>query len=187
VSPCTAQLADETLLDWWSGELDAPEARRVERHLLSCGSCSGRVGTVAAVASGVSALVREGRLPAVLAPVVVDRLRRDGRRIREYRLAPGGTVQCSVAPDDDVVLARLRADFEGATRVDLVRYSDDGPEQRLADLPFDPASRELIYAPPADVLRAMPAHVERMRLYAVGPDGERLLGEYTFDHSPWPG
>src|SRR5262249_26739605 len=120
VSGCLESLTDDALLDWWAGELEPAEARRVERHLLSCGSCSGRAGTIAAVASGTSALVREGRLPAVLAPVVVERLRRERKRIREYRVAPGGGVQCTVGPDDDVVLARLGADFAGVTRVDLV-------------------------------------------------------------------
>ena len=73
------------------------------------------------------------------------------------------------------------------TRVDLVRRSGDGPERRLADLPFDAASGEVIFAPSIEVLRAMPALVHRMRLIAVEPSGERLLGEYTFDHTPWPG
>jgi len=129
--------------------------------------------------------VREGRLPAVLAPIVVERLQRDGRRIREYRVAPGGGVQCTVAPEDDVVLARLAVDLEGVTRVDLVTRVGDDPEQRYPDLPFDAAGGELIVAPPIDVIRARPAHVERMRLVAVEPQGERLLGEYTFNHSPW--
>ena len=184
---CREALSDETLLDWWAGELGPAEARRLERHLLSCGSCSERAGRLAAVSDGVRALVREGGLAAVLSPAVVERLRREGRRIREYRVAPGGSVQCTVGPDDDVVLARLGADFAGVTRVDLLRVVDVGTEQRLADLPFDAAAGELIFSPPADVLRALPACVERMRLVAVEPDGDRLLGEYTFDHTPWPG
>jgi len=187
VSSCSTPLADGLVLDWWTGEQGAAEARRVERHLLSCGSCAARAQGLAAVSEGVRALVREGRLPAALSPSVVERLRGEGRRIREYRVAPGGGVQCTVGPDDDVVLARLAADFAGVTRVDLVRRVEDGAEQRLADLPFDPASGELIFSPPVDMLRAMPASVERMRLIAVEPQGERLLGEYTFDHTPWPG
>jgi Putative zinc-finger len=187
VSPCATPLADDRVLGWWSGELDAAEARRVERHLLSCGSCSARAELLPAVAEGVRGLVRGGRLPAVLSPIVVERLQLEGRRIREYRVAPGGGVRCTVGPEDDVVLARLAADFSGVTRVDLVRGTGDAPEQRYADLPFDPAAAELIFAPPTDMLRAMPAVVERMRLVSVEPQGERLLGEYTFDHSPWPG
>ena len=58
---------------------------------------------------------------------------------------------------------------------------------RLSDLPFDPEDDELIFAPSADFLRALPAHVQRLRLLAVDPQGERLLGEYAFHHTPWPG
>jgi hypothetical protein len=187
VSSCSTPLADDLVLGWWIGELGAAEARRVEGHLFSCGSCSARAQLLAAVGEGVRGLVREGRLPAVLSAIVVERLQLEGRRIREYRVAPGGGVQCTVGPEDDVVLARLSARFEGVTRVDLVSRVDDGPEQRYADLPFDPAAGELIVAPPTDVLRTRPASLERMRLVSVEPQGERLLGEYTFDHSPWPG
>jgi putative zinc finger protein len=187
MSSCSSPLAEDLVLDWWTGELAAAEARRVERHLLSCGSCAARAELLPAVAGGIQALVASGRLPGVLAPLVLERLRRDGRRIREYRVPAGGGVRCTVGPDDDVLIARLGVDLAGVTRVDLVTRVDDGPEQRYADLPFEPAARELIVAPPTDGVRARPAHVERMRLIAVEPEGERLLGEYTFDHTPWPG
>ena len=187
MSSCASPLAEGLVLEWWAGELEASDARRVERHLLSCGSCSARAELLPAVAEGLRSLVRKGRVPAVLSPIVVERLQRDGRRIREYRVAPGGSVQCTVAPDDDVVLARLAVDLAGVARVDLVRRVNDEPEVRLVDLPFDPAAVELIFAPPTDVLVASPAGVERMRLLAVGPQGDRLLGEYTFNHTPWPG
>ena len=86
-----------------------------------------------------------------------------------------------------MVLSRLAADLRDVGRLDLVSRVDEGAEHRLADLPFDPSAGEVLFAPSADVLRARPAHVERVRLFAVGPGGERLLGEYTFDHTPWPG
>ena len=140
MSPCSSPLTDAQVLAWWSGELAAPDARVVERHLLSCGSCSARAELAGALAEGIRGLVREGRLPVVVDPIVLERLRGEGRRIREYRVAPGGSVQCTVAPEDDVVLSRLAVDLESVTRVDLVRRSGDGPEQRLADLPFDAAS-----------------------------------------------
>jgi hypothetical protein len=184
---CARPIADEALLDSWAGELRSAEGRRVEKHLFSCGECSARAGAVHELAEGVRQLVREGGLSIAVLPAVVERLHREGRRIREYRVAPGGGVQCTVGPEDDVVLARLVADLRDVSRLDLVFRVDDGPEERLADLPFDPAAGEVMFAPPADVLRAQPAHVERFRLLAVGPQGERLLGEYTFDHRPWPG
>ncbi len=184
---CARPVADGELLDWWTGELAPAQARRVEEHLLACPGCSSRAAALPRLAHGVGELVREGALPVAVLPAVVERLRREGRRVREYRVLPGGGVQCTVGPEDDVVLARLVADLREVARVDLVSRVDDGPEERHSDVPFDPAAGEVIFVPWTDVLRARPAHVDRMRLLAVGPRGESLLGEYTFDHRPWPG
>lgn len=183
---CTTPVTDESLLAWWAGELSASEQDPLEEHLLSCAECARRGESLAAVAEGVRGLVRTGELPTVLLPAAIERLQEEGRRIREYRVPPGGGVLCTVGPDDDVVLARLEADLGGVSQLDLVICIDDGPEQRLPDLPFDPAGGELVFAPSADTLRAMRAHVQRLRLLAVDPQGERVLGEYTFDHTPWP-
>jgi hypothetical protein len=184
---CARPVGDGQLLDWWTGEIGPGEGRRLEEHLLSCVACSSRAAALERLAHGVGELVRGGALPVAVLPSVVERLRREGRRVREYRVAAGGAVQCTVGPKDDVVLARLVADLRDVARLDLVSRVDNGPEERHADVLFDPAAGEVIFSPPADVLRARPAHVDRMRLVAVEPRGERLLGEYTFDHRPWPG
>jgi hypothetical protein len=180
-------VTDEALLAWWAGELAAPEQDALEEHLLSCDACARRGQALAATAEGIRSLVRTGALPAVMPPPVVERLQGEGRRIREYRVSPGGGVQCTVSPDDDVVLARLAASFGDVSRLDLAIRVDDGPEERLCDVPFDPEGDELVFAPSADWLRSLPAHVQKVRLLAVEPQGERLLGEYTFHHSPWSG
>ena len=183
---CATPVTDEALLALWAGELAAPEQDRLEEHILSCDECARRGQTLAAVAEGLRSLVRQGEVPTAMPPAVIERLRHEGRRIREYRVRPGGGVQCTVSPDDDVVLASLTANLRGVSRLDLVIRVDDGPEQRIPDLPFDPEGDELAFAPSTDTLRAMPAHVQRLRLLAVDPQGERVLGEYTFDHTPWP-
>ena len=185
--PCRIPVSDEALLAWWGSELPYHERARFEEHLLSCDACAARVAASAGLVAGLRELVRRGDLPAVLMPSVVDLLRLEGRRIREYRVAPGQGVQCTVGPDDDVVLARLSADLRDVARLDLVSRMDDGAEYRVQDLPFDPSAGEVILAPSADVLRARPAHVERMRLLAVGPGGDRPLGEFAFNHTPWRG
>lgn len=184
---CPPALGDDVLLAWWAGELAEHEEEELEEHLLGCQECARRGRELLAIAQAVCGLVRKGELPASLLPEVVERLEREGLRVREYRVIPGASVQCSVSPDDDVVLARFAADLDGVTRLDLLIRIDDGPEERLADLPFDAGANELIFAPSADGLRGLPAHVQRARLLAVGPQGERLLGEYAFDHAPWPG
>lgn len=182
---CASPIEDDVFLDWWTGE--AADARALEEHLLGCDECAGRLRRVSALAAGVRTLARGGRVQVVVLPAQLSMLQSEGRRVREYRVPAGGGVQCTVGPEDDVVLARLAADLTGVGRLDLVSCVDDGPDQRLSDLPFDPGAPEVILASPTDVLRARPASVERMRLVAVEPAGERLLGEYTFNHSPWPG
>jgi len=183
---CLRPLADETLLDWWTGELPLPDHRQVEEHLLGCDACSTRAGVLAALAGGVRDLVRRGRVLTVVTPGVVERLRGEGRTLREYRVRAGESVHCTVAPHDDVLLARLQLRVGPTTRIDLLSRIDDGEEHRVADLPMDPAADEVLLVAPIDEIRARPAHVERIRLVAVEAGGERLLGEYTFDHTPWP-
>lgn len=41
-------------------------------------------------------------------------------RIREYRLPPNGSVNCTVAPDDELLVTRLEAPLEGVERLDAV-------------------------------------------------------------------
>ena len=60
---------------------------------------------------------------------------------------------------------------------------EDWPEIRLEDVPFDPASGEVLVVLPG-ALRTMPSHVAVTRLVAVGEAGETAIGEYTFAHTP---
>jgi len=184
---CVKPIADDTFLEWWAGELAPAPRRRLEEHLLACGECAARLRVAGAVADGVRELVRRGRVPTVLTAGVLERLRREGRKVREYRVAPGEGVRCTVAPEDDVLVTRLALPPAGAARVDLVSRLDDGEEQRQRDLPLDPGASELILAVPIDVIRSLPASVLVLRLVGVRPEGERSLGEYTFRHTPWPG
>jgi hypothetical protein len=183
---CASPIADAVLLDAWTGELASAERRRADEHLLECDSCAEQYGRIQALADGVRALVGQGRVAGVLLPSALERLHRDGRRVREYSVAPGGSVRCTIAPDDDVVLSRLGADFRGVSRVDLLTSVDEGPEHRLRDVPFDPHSNELLLVPAIEEVTEG-AYVMRMRLVAVEASGERELGAYTFNHRPWPG
>lgn len=115
-------------------------------------------------------------------------MKRQGMRIREYRLAPGESVACTIRLDDDAVVGRMRVALAGVKRVDLLESFDLGDgavrHTRLEDVPFDPDADELIALPSAVALRRMPAHTFKVRLVAVDEAGERQLGEYRFSHSP---
>jgi hypothetical protein len=185
---CPAPIPLATLAEYWLGELDEVNEARVEEHLLGCGSCSDALQELADLGGGIRALVRDGAVGAVVTDAFVERLAAAGLRLREYRVPLNGSVNCTVAPDDDVMVTRLQAPLAGVEQVDLVMLDIPGQEHfRLRDIPFDPATGEVVLTPRIDSIRAAPVHTERMQLMAVTRDGERVIGEYTFNHTPWPG
>jgi hypothetical protein len=118
----------------------------------------------------------------------VEAMKRAGMRLREYRTDPGMTTSCTIRVDDDAVISRLRAPLTGVTRLDMVHGVEVGGvahgEVRVEDVPFDAASGELVFIPPPAALKKMPAHTMRVRLVGVEEAGEKVLGDYTFAHTP---
>jgi anti-sigma factor RsiW len=177
----------ETLIAYWLGELPAAAQEPLEEHLFACASCSARLEELAALASGIRAAVRDGRVAAVISVPFLEMLKRQGLRIREYRVPPGGRVDCTLRADDDAVVSRMQAPLAGVKRVDALRrmeVGDEVTETRLEDVPFDPAAGEVLHLPSAAWVRGLPANTLRVRLVAVDEAGERPLGEYTFAHTP---
>jgi hypothetical protein len=182
---CETPLEDSVLEDYWLGDLSPTEEEAAELHVLDCDGCSRRLRRVVDLAGGIRALARRGTLRVVVTGAFLERLAREGLRVREYRVAPGGRVACTVTPDDDLVIGRLAASLAGVERLDLALCDAEGREQqRLRDIPVNPTATEVVVTAPIEALRALPASVRSYRLIAVEADGERLLGEYTFAHTP---
>lgn len=177
-----------SLAAYWLGEVPAGEEEKVEEHLFACAHCAARLEWLAALSDGVRAAVRAGAFGVMVSAPFVEAMKRAGMRLREYRTEPGATVECTLRADEDAVISRLRAALAGVKRLDLLERVEVGGvaqgEVRIADVPFDPASGEVVVIPPAAALKKMPAHRIRMRLVAVGEAGEETIGEYLFAHSP---
>lgn len=175
-----------TLVAYWLGEMGDTATQAIDQHLLGCDFCGAQVDELAALADGVHRAFRCGRVGVFVDPGFVERLAGRGMRIREYRLPPNGSVNCGVAPDDDLLVSRFQAPLAGLIRVDaLMRFSFSDEEQRFDDVPFDAARGEVVWVPNLAQVRRLPRH--RMQLQLVAPEGatERIVGSYTFDHSPW--
>lgn len=174
----------ENLLAYWLGETDA---EAVEEHLFACAECSARLEEIAALGAGIRAVVREGRVGAVVSAPFVDALKRQGMRLREYRVPAGGSVACTLLADEDGVVSRVEASLAGVTRLDALQRTEAGGEVRewrTEDVPFDAAAGQMLLLQPSAELRRMPAHVHRLQLVAVEGKAERVVGEYTFMHTP---
>lgn len=185
IARCPTPLALSVLEDYWLADLSPSEEEAVERHLLACDECSGRLRDVIGLADRIRVVARGGTVRVVVTDAFLNRLVQEGLRVREYRVTPGGRVACTVTADDDLVVGRFVAPLGGVGRVDLARCDAEGREvQRFRNLPFNPARGEVLFTARTDVLRTLPASVQRYRLIAVEASGERVLAEYTFAHTP---
>ncbi len=182
---CESPLPWNTLIGYWLGELPPAEESDVEEHYLGCAQCSRRLAQLTAFARGVRALARTSGVDMVVNDEFVRRLTQDGLRVREYRVPRGGSVNCTVAPEDDFVVGRLEAPLTGVHRVDMLTLDREGNTQtRQQDVPFVAASGGVVFSPSIGRLRARPFTL-RVRLLAVDDQGEHPLGDYTFNHTPY--
>src|SRR5262245_52103583 len=134
---CKQPIVFETLVAYWLGEVVPAAEEPLEEHLFACASCSGRLETLGALASGLRTLMREGRAAALITPKFLEALRREGLRIREYRVPPGGSVNCTLLPGEDAVVGRMQVPLAGVKRLDALTRLDVGgevTEARLEDL-----------------------------------------------------
>ena len=168
-----------TLVDYWFGALPAEEEAAFEEHLFGCGECTAKLQALVALGAAVRATWRAGAVQAVITRGVLEAMKRERLRLREYRVVPGGSVDCTLTAEDDFVVSRLQAPLAGVQRVDLI-----GLDWRVEDVPFDPQAGEVLVVPAAAPLRKRPAHTDRFRLVAVEGGADRLLGDYTFVHTP---
>jgi hypothetical protein len=184
---CNTPIGHPALVEYWLGELDEAAEARIDEHVFGCGQCNERLVELVALVDGVRAAFTHGAVGMFITDGFVRRLAERGVRVREYRVPRNGSVNCTVAPEDELLVARLEAPLAGVTRVDAVSYLEDEPADVFRDIPFNAASGEVVMAPRIAHIRAMPSHQQRMRLVAVDEDGERVIGDYTFNHTAHAG
>jgi hypothetical protein len=174
----------DTLVAYWLGETDTATTLAIDEHLLGCDACGAQLDDLIALGDGVRRAFDAGLLHAFVGAPFVERLAARGVQVHEYRIAPGGRVACSVGPGDDVLVTRLEAPLADVTRLDaVIRSSLEPGERRIADIPFDAASGQVLLLPRIAEVRRAPAHTFDVELLAVDGDAERTLGRYRFDHS----
>jgi anti-sigma factor RsiW len=178
------RVASAELADYWAGDLPEPDANAFEDHLFACEDCARQLSEIAALARGIRDTMRASGVAAVVTESVLNRLARDGVRVRSYVLDPGDHVPCAVWDDDDVMAVRLRGDFSGATSVTIVRTLPGGEElNRSDDVPLAAGQRDVIIATPAAWLRTLPAVEIAIAVTAETAGVPRTLGTYTLHHA----
>lgn len=180
---CVAPIADQMLLAYWLGELDEAAEPQVDEHVFGCSECNRRLAELVALADGIRTAFRTGAVRAFVTDAFVRDVARQGTRVREYRVPHNGSVNCSVAPEDELLVSHLEAPLAGVHRIDAIVYVDDAQTGVFEDVPFDPARGEVVMLPKIAHVRTMPSHRRRVRLISVDENGERVIGDYTFNHT----
>ena len=178
--------AFDELVEYWLGEIDDARTQVIDMHLLACDACGAQLDEVVALAQGVRQAFINGLVHSSISAAFIARLVESGMRVREYLVPHNGSVNCSVTPQDEVLVGRLVAPLEGVSRVDVsTRLSLRGGEEWLYDVPFDMTSGQVLIAPKISQVRKLPTHDVYIRLLAVDNNGSREIGHYTLHHSGW--
>jgi hypothetical protein len=178
---CASPIADERLIDYWAGDVPDPDGTTIEEHLFACADCSARLEAVASVAGGVATLARQGRISGIISRAMLNKLQRDGVRVRQFILDPGETVPCAAYPGDDVVVTSLNANLAGVQSVSL-RVTGPGGTLfgAIDDIPVPAAATGVLWVTPGAFVRSMPSTQLRLTLRSAD---DALLGEYVLEHT----
>jgi hypothetical protein len=183
----TNHLSADSLLAYWLRETDVAATDAVDEHLMQCDTCGRALDDIVALGAGVREAFRVGAVAAMTSRAFVQRLAAQGLRIREYRLTHNGSVNCTVAPDDDLLVARVEAPLQGVQQLDAVVELSLAPGVRheLHDIAFDAEAGEVVQVVKAAEIKQLPEHVMHLTLLAVEAGGRREVGRYVFRHRPW--
>ena len=179
---CTTQ--SQELLEYWLGELDEARELNLDEHLFACAACSARLRAIVDLGAAIRHEFVSGQFAFVTSTPFIRRIKDAGLRVREYDLAPGGSVSCTVTPDDDFVVAYLRAPLRELRRLDVLIDDTTSGKHRADDVAFDPEVDSVALVTSTAYLRTLKHSQQRVRLVAVDGVEERVLGDYTFNHYP---
>jgi len=172
------------LADYWTTDATPADVERIEEHVFECERCARLLSEADRLRAGIGAVAQSGAVQAFVTDAVLNRLARDGVRVRSYSLDPGEAIHCTVWADDDVVVTRLRADFTGIASVDAEMRLDSGEQwAHAADIPIRDGATELVLALPASEIRKAPVAPMRLTLRgAAGSARTGVVAEYVFHH-----
>ena len=180
-SPSCERIPMGVLTDYAAGELSEPESSAVEEHIFSCTECGERAAQLEAIARATRLAMRAAEVDGFVTDAILNRLSREGVRVRSYVLSPGAVVPCAVWDDDEVTVLRLRGDLGSATEFTLVRRVA-GTEVGRATVAIAAPYGEVLYVDSAARIRQLPVTEVELLLTAHEGGQDRFVGHYTLQH-----
>jgi len=180
-APGCERIALADLTDYAAGELPEAEAAAIVEHLFSCADCGARAAEFDALLGAIRPAVRSAEVGGFVTDAVLNRLAREGVRVRSFALSPGAIVPCAVWDEDELMALRLRGDFSGASEITLSQRVA-GTEVSRATGQVAASHGEIIYALPAAWVRQLPVVEVEVILTAFEDGEDRPIVSYTLVH-----
>ncbi len=180
--PLCERIALADLTDYAAGELDDVEAGALEEHLFSCADCGARAAEFDVLVRAIRRAVRSGEVGGFVTDAVLNRLAREGMRIRTFTLSPGAIVPCAVWEDDELMVLRLRGEFGDASEFTVSQRVGGTEVSRSTGHSTAGSSGELLYATPAAMVRQLPVVQVDIHVTAHVGSEQRAVGQYALMH-----
>jgi anti-sigma factor RsiW len=180
--PGCQRITLDDLTDYAAGELPEAEAGAIEDHLFSCADCAARARWFDALVEAIRPAVRSAAVGGFVTDAVLNRLARDGVRVRTFALSPGAVVPCAVWDDDDLMALRLRGEFGGASEFTVSQRVAGTEVIRATGQIAASRHGEVIFVEPAARIRDLPVVEVEVLLSAREGGEERPIGSYTLVH-----
>ena len=79
---CDQGRAFADLVDYWTGDLTAEDADRIEAHLFECAECANYLEDVLGIGRAIHLGMRGGQVQTIVTESMLNALSRDGLRMR---------------------------------------------------------------------------------------------------------
>jgi hypothetical protein len=181
-APGCGRIALADLTDYAAGELPEAEAAAIEEHLFTCADCAARAAELDGLVRAIRPAVQSAEVGGFVTDDILNRLARDGVRVRSFALDPGAFVPCAVWDDDELMALRLRGEFGGAGEFTLSQRVAGTEVSRVTGEVTAGDHDEIIFAIPASWVRQLPVIDVDVVLTAHEGGAERPVGRYTLVH-----
>jgi hypothetical protein len=169
-------------VDYAAGELSQDESAAIEEHLFSCADCGALAAEVDVLVGAIRPALRSAEVGGFVTDAVLNRLARDGVRVRSYALSPGAVVNCAVWDEDEVMALRLRCDPIGTGELTLSQRIAGSEVYRATGQVAQSQQGEILYTLPAAWVRELPVAEVEVLLSAREGGEDRQIAAYTLVH-----
>lgn len=195
MSLCSTPLPFEELVAYRCGELDAEAERVLEEHYFACASCAEKLAWLEGLEGAVIVAMRSGLFDVFVRRETVDRLERAGSVVRKYELAVGQSVNCTIAPGDDMTVVTLHAPLRPGVPVtlvvDLLDHGSGHQMQEVRPSFQDQQTGDVMVRLAGVIQKALgPVRATLTLRYGDGDShgaGPDTVGPFVMNHTPWTG